>query len=513
MTDTELAGIAVPSFDQDTELLKLAELDHPDYLNKRDTAAKMFGWPKGELDKVVERLRTKTRNDSGPGDRIAFTDIEPWNYPVDGIQLLDDLTKEIRRFVAVDKKAIHAVAAWCLFTHAFEAFEISPRLFLTSPEKRCGKTTLLKVINKIVRKPMLASNTSPSAMFRLADAEQPTIMLDEADGYIKENEDFRNLINAGHEIDNCKVIRVTGEGTNMTPSVFRIWVPFVIAGIGKLQSTIEDRSIIIRMRRRLGNEKVENARRKNLKSLEIFARKSARWGADNIERLKGMEPAMPDSLNDRACDNWEPLLSIADVIGGDWPDKLREAAIALELAADADDDASAGVMLLSDCWQIFEEENTDRISSKNLIVSLNDLEGRPWCEWRRGNPITQNGVSRLLKTFGIAPSQMRIGTSNLRGYDKRNFKEPFYRYVQSEKTSISSPYPKSGYYNATNGAELPQNGNSQPLQDSDLYHLQNPENPQNTNVCNVVTVSKGGTGAKREKSDNSATSKTWANEI
>lgn len=513
MTNTELDGMEVPAFDQDTELLRLAELDRPDYLNKRNEAAKMFDWPKSELDKVVEGLRTKTRDNSGPGDRIAFTEIEPWNYPVDGNQLLEDITKGIRRFVAMDETAIHAVAAWCLFTHAFDAFEISPRLFFTSPEKRCGKTTALKVINKIVRKPMLASNTSPSAMFRLADAEQPTIMLDEADGYIKENEDFRNLINAGHEIDNCKVIRVTGEGTNMVPTVFRIWVPFVIAGIGKLQSTIEDRSIIIRMRRRLGNEKVENARRKNLKSLEIFARKAARWGADNIERLKGMEPAIPDSLNDRACDNWEPLLSIADVIGGEWPDKLREAAVALELAADEDDDASAGVMLLSDCWQIFEEENTGRISSKNLIVSLNDLEGRPWCEWRRGNPITQNGVSRLLKIFGIAPSQMRIGGSKVRGYEMSRFAEPYNRYAQIEKTSPDALTPNSKRYTGTNGSELPKTGTLQPVQDSEVYRLQNPKNPQNTNVCTGVPLEKGDMGQKRENAENTEPSNAWKDQV
>jgi len=503
MIEKELEGIDVPTFDQDIELLLLAELDHPSYLNKRSEAAEKFGWPKGELDKVVQGLRTTNNNDNDPGKRIAFPEIEPWPHAVDGAQLLEDICNGIRRFVAMEDEAIRAVAGWCVFAHAFPAFEVSPRLFFTSPEKRCGKTTALKVLNKILPKPMLASNASPSGMFRLIDAKQPTVMLDEADGFVRDSEDFRNLLNAGHEIDSCNVVRVVGDGANMEPKVFRVWAPFVIAGIGKLQSTIEDRSIIIPMRRRLSHETVDAARRKNLKDLEVLARKAARWASDNVNRLKGMEPTMPDSLHDRACDNWEPLLSIADVIGGEWPEKLRAAAVALELSASSDEDDTAGVMLLSDCWQVFEEKNVTRISSQDLTDALNQLEGRPWGEWRRGNPISLNGVAKLLKGFGIAPDQMKISGSKFRGYQKDWFSEPYNRYVQAEKQPTDASTPETNRYPGTNGGKLPETGTLQPVPDSEGYHPENPENPRKTAASTGVPVGNGDAGPEDVPDDNS----------
>ena len=41
-------------------------------------------------------------------------------------------------------------------------------------------------------------------------------------------------------------------------------------------------------------------------------RKAARWVKDNLEALRRADPEVPQELHDRACDNWRPLIAIAD---------------------------------------------------------------------------------------------------------------------------------------------------------------------------------------------------------
>ena len=105
---------------------------------------------------------------------------------------------------------------------------------------------------------------------------------------------------------------------------------------------------------------------------------------------------MPDGLDGRAADNWRPLISIADMAGGDWPGRARAAAAAIS-SSDGRDDSSARVMLLEDIWRVFQEQDTDRLFSADLVSALVEMEDRPWPEWRRGNPLSPAAMSRLLK--------------------------------------------------------------------------------------------------------------------
>ncbi len=503
-----------PVIDVDAELLRLADLDKVAYLQERKASAKALDWPVSELDKMISDLRSTGAKKDGPGSDVLFATIEPWPHPVDGAVLLDEIFAQISRFVAADTPQKYAVSVWALFAHAFDAFEISPRLLVTSPEKRCGKSTLLRVINKLVPKPLFAANASPSTMFRLADSEQPTLILDEVDGYVKDSEDHRNLVNAGHAIENCHILRNVGEGANMTPSVFRIWCPMVLAGIGRLQDTIEDRSIILRMRRRKASEQVVKARRKELKEIEYLARKAARWASDNIDALTGLEPFVPQELNDRAGDNWEPLLAIAHVVGGPWPDRIRAAAIVLSCDETADDDATVGVMLLSDAWQIFTDMGVDKLRSKELVAALVELEDRPWPEWRRGNPITPTSISRLLKPYGIAPNQMRFdyGAPG-KGYEKSRFQEPYERYVLGEKTHTEPLSPKSKRNTETNGGMVPKTGVSEPKQKGEMFRLGKAEISQQSPVCFGVSAENGESGSVSSISEDLTPSDKWHEDL
>src|SRR5207249_2112173 len=131
---------------------------------------------------------------------------------------------------------------------------------------------------------------------------------------------------------------------------FSCWCPKVIATIKHLPETLADRCIVIRMQRKSSREKCERLR--TLEGTEL-RRKCARFVMDHSEEIARAQPEIPEDLNDRAADIWEPLLALADLAGGDWPEKARKAA--LGLTAIAQEESPIGALLL-DLMIMFVQE-------------------------------------------------------------------------------------------------------------------------------------------------------------
>jgi Protein of unknown function (DUF3631) len=232
-----------------------------------------------------------------------------------------------------------------------------------------------------------------------------------------------------------------------------VWAPKIIAKIGALPDTIASRSIIISMRRRTKDEPIERWRDEKAGTLKALAQQAARWGKDHADTLKRAEPDEPAGLNDRTADNWRPLFAIADLAGGVWPARARAAAAALSGGESTEDDWVGG-KLLRDIRDLFDRrreeaearglrrKNVDRLSSIQLAGELGGLAERPWSEYRRGKPITQAQLARLLKPYGIASKTIRVATGDGewvgRGYDREQFEEAFARYL-AEPPSCSTP--------------------------------------------------------------------------
>lgn len=412
---------------EDRRLAELAALSPVGYDRIRDKAAKEIGIRVATLDKEVEKRRpkTETEDEGKTGRALKLAALQPWPEPVDGAKLIAELVDQIRRFVMLTREAAIAVALWIAHAHVFEAFSISPRLAVISPEKRCGKTTLLRVIQALVPKPLSAVNITPAATFRTVEAFRPTLLIDEADAFLGDNEELRGVLNSGHERDG-QVVRLVGD--DFEPRAFSTFCPVAIALIGRLPATLEDRSVVVSMRRRLRSELVERFRSDRVEHLHEHARKIARFVEDHKDVLRDADPGMPEGLHDRACDNWRPLLAIADCAGGDWGRRAREAALTLSGQEDADEQ-SRGVMLLADIQRVFAEKKTDRISSTDLVSALADLPDRPWGAWAKGKPISTARVARLLRPFGITPSTVRIGEKTPNGYQLSQFEDAFDRYL------------------------------------------------------------------------------------
>ena len=377
--DKDAADVQPEPLSDDTSILiaELAGMSPIEYDQRRKEAAEKLRIRVETLDQEVKqaRLANQPQATTTNGTAIFMEEVELWPEPVDGAELLNELAATFKRHVALPDFADALLALWVVFTYAMDAAFTAPILAITSPQKRCGKTTLLALLSQFVHKPLSASNITAAAFFRSIEKWMPTLLVDEADTFLKDKEELRGVINAGHTRSTAYVIRTVGD--DHEPTQFNVWGAKAIAMIGALPDTIADRSINVTMRRRRPDEKIEKLRVDRTGSFNDLARRCARWSSDNMGRLKAADPSMPDSLHDRAADNWRPLLAIADAVGGKWPELARKAAVVLSGSDSADDD-SAGVMLLTDIQTIFKEDGSLHLASADIVKKLVKIEERPW---------------------------------------------------------------------------------------------------------------------------------------
>ena len=228
---------------------------------------------------------------------------------------------------------------------------ISPILAIVSPERRCGKTTFLSLLAGLVHRPLSTANITPAALFRSVELWTPSLLVDEADTFIHASDEIRGVLNSGHQKVNAQIIRCVGDDNE--PRCFKTWGPKAIALIGKMHPTLTDRSIAIPMARKLPGDTVTRLRHQAAEDLRELRRKCARWSTDHQAALMKEEPKLPAELNDRARDNWEPLLAIANQAGGNWPQRALTSIRAL--VRDEIENESDSIILLEDIQDLFNQ--------------------------------------------------------------------------------------------------------------------------------------------------------------
>jgi hypothetical protein len=432
--------------DVDAEINRLAALSPVQYEHERKTAAERLNIRAAILDKLVAAERPD--DDVRQGHAISFPEPESWPERVDGAALLNSIADAIRSYVVL-ADFVRDTALWALHTYLLDCFSVSPRLAVCSPDKQCGKTTLLDVLGGIVLKPLPTANVTASAVFRVVEAHRPTLLVDEADTFLRDNDELRGIINSGHRRGGS-VLRTVGD--EHEPRSFATYSACAIALIGKLPDTLHDRSVVVDLKRRLPSEAISQFRLDRAGHLAALASQAARWCADHADRIGEADPGLPDSVYNRVADNWRPLLAVADAAGGEWPERARQALAQSQAAVD---DQSRLGLLLADIKAIFAEKGGDRLGSLELVSALGAIEGRPWAEYRHGKPITQNQLARTLKSLGIAPERIRDSDKQARGYLLARFSDAFERYLPSE----GGPQPSQRH-------KCDEQGTSKPFQPS-----------------------------------------------
>ena len=409
----------------------LAALSPLDYDRTRIATAKALNVRPATLDTMVRAARKEEQTESG----LVFDDLEPWPDPVDGATLLSEIALTVHRFIVCQSETAYAVALWAAMTWFMDVVQVAPLAVITAPEKRCGKSQLLFLLSRLVYRPLTASNISTAALFRTIDALRPTMLVDEADSFMKENEDMRGLLNSGHTRDGAYIIRVVGD--DHEPKRFNTWGAKALAGIGRIADTLMDRAVVLELRRKLPHEQVERLRYAEPGLFDTLAAQLCRFAEDNQEAVRLSRPDLPGKLNDRAQDNWEPLLAIADVVGGQWPALARDAA--LKLSGAVDPGLTIGTELLSDIQEIFESKKVDRISSVDLIAALCEDEEKPWATYNHGFQIKPRQVAKRLSEYGISSNTIRVNGTTAKGFTRPQFEDAFVRYLTLSPVSSVTP--------------------------------------------------------------------------
>lgn len=376
----------------------------------------------------LDRLTQDNAIDGSEGDPEIFPEVTLWPDPVNGAELLEDLTAIIRRHVIADPVTIHAAALWATFTWFIDVLNVAPIANITAPEKRCGKTVLLGVLARLVCRPLPASNIAPAALFRALQLWHPTLLMDEVDAFLAAHEEARGILNAGFTRDAAYVIRCVGD--DHTPTRFSVWGAKALCGIGKIAGTLADRSIPLRLRRKLTGERTVKIRHADASAFAELGSKLARFAIDNREAVRTARPPEVEGLNDRANDCWESLLAVAEVAGGDWPRIARSAAVSLHgLEEDA---PSTGAELLASIQDAFDGKRANSLATTTLLEALAEDEEAPWAAWNRGKPMTSHQLAKRLSEFGIKPTTIRIGLHTPKGYKREQFEEAFRRYLSAD---------------------------------------------------------------------------------
>jgi hypothetical protein len=328
----------------------------------------------------------------------------------DGVKLLEEIERYLRRYLILPAHAYLAIALWALATHAVLTFDCFPYIAAVSAAKRSGKTRLAEVLELLVRKPWRGTAPSPAALYRMLEGA-PTLLLDETEALNGKSKSETMVIllavlNAGHRkgatIPRC-------DGPRQEVRHFPVYGPKFFAAIGRLPDTLLDRSIVIHMKRRSKAQLVERFRMaratEESKPIHERAAQFVQTYAADIERAyQEVLAADLKFLNDRDADLWTPLFTLCSVVGPERRGELEKCALVMSAAKANDDiDDSYSLVLLRDIREVWPD-GEEKFETSLLLERLKGLEESPWKE----HELTPRKLARLLRPFEVESRTIRL---------------------------------------------------------------------------------------------------------
>jgi Protein of unknown function (DUF3631) len=362
-----------------------------------------------------------------------------------GAHAIGRLATHIRSYIAMPDMTALVIACWVAAAYLIDVWDRFPHLCIVSPEKRCGKTTLLDVLFHVVPKPRPTSNISAAALYRLVELDKPTLLMDEAQSLSRrgseQSEVIREMLNAGIG----KIAKVTRCGGERYEEIveFSVYCPKAFAMIGTPDGVLGDRSLPALLKRKTNADVVKRYRSKHVENESAELREAlSTWTAE----IKDAAAKIYDSLepftiqNDRMAELLLPLQTVLalaelgtkaeiDVFpghtqNGKW---LMEYAFSLDARDKEIETQTPGVRLLTAIREIFREQNTTGMRTTNLILHLASRVEEPWATYCRGTNITPEALANLLRPYGIRSSRNK--DQAWRGYFAVHFQEAWKRYL------------------------------------------------------------------------------------
>ncbi|HEY6351137.1 MAG TPA: DUF3631 domain-containing protein [Candidatus Angelobacter sp.] len=353
------------------------------------------------------------------------------------VELLDSIAKFLRQYLVCDEHQFTILALWIAHTWCFRNFSTAAYLHIRSADSQSAKTLCLKLLAALSDSPWLATGThwrsimdnlltparrvTPGKPF--AGAPPYTIFLDDCHHTFAstERQPVLALLNSGSQSD-CSYVEDLHR--------YNVFGPKAFAGNRALPRSLAARCIPILFRRKKPSDLVARFNPHAASSAAHLAHELASWAAANsavFAKIAFQPPSrVPPGFSARELDCAEPLLHIADHVGGPWPERARVAlAAAFKLADD-----SLALELLSDIRALFFlKEDPACLATRDLLTMLIGVEHRPWGAWKNGSGSARR-LAALLHPFGIIARNFNKGSgSNFRGYKRESFLDVWERYL------------------------------------------------------------------------------------
>lgn len=461
-------------------IARLAALHPLDYDRVRINEAKKLDCRPATLDSLVRSERKDFAT-----EKSLIEQTKPYHSAVNMPDVLNEIRAIFNRHAILPQHADVALTLWCCFSWFIEAVHFAPILIIRAPESECGKTTVKDIVEMFVRRPLSSEGVTVAALFRVVEQEMPTLLLDDCDSWLLRdpNDERHSLINSGHKRGG-KVLRCVGDNHDL--KAFSTYCAKVLAFIGKSKDTLHNRSIEVVLRRKMPGERIESMRGIDRSSIDLIRSKLARLEIDCFAAVADARPSLPSGIDNRAADNWEQLLAVADVAGEEWPGLGREAATAL--TKDKEPVVSTSAEMLTDIQHIFESRGVTRIRTIDLVEALCTDPEAGWQTYNHGRPITPRQVAKRLSEYGIRPKSIRFSYNDTtKGYERDQFSDAFDRYI--------APPPENGILSAT----PPQPNNHEALSVAD-NPPQNPSATQSATPKPSPVLDCGGVADKNPQS-------------
>jgi hypothetical protein len=391
-------------------------------------------------------------------EKLNIPVVEPWAEPVDGLALAAELEATVRTYITASEGDYTIVPLWVFHSYAIPEglFRVTPRLAITSPQKGCGKTTLLDIVMEVSYRGITTSDVSNAVFFRVTEKLKASVGIDERDRGSRKELD--TLINDGWSARRRGGVMRMDKGSDdtLSVSVYRVFVPVALAGIGGVGSdTLRDRCVEVRLHRQTEEEAKPKLTDAALEAMLPLASRLLRWISDHRDALL-TAPRMADipGMTNRALDNWSVLFAIAYTLGGEWPGRVIRAASALVDQQVTSVPDTNGIELVTDIIRIAEDHARRRqveggwsalsFPSDDLVKRLHALDDGKWKEMGDSGRqvLTANKMARLLHPFGIRPDRLERAVrgrrvsggprGQARGYRMSDFREVRVRYIRDQ---------------------------------------------------------------------------------
>jgi hypothetical protein len=344
--------------------------------------------------------------------------------------VIQEIQEYLHKYIVfADEMYSLPIALWIIATFMYLDFDAFAYLVITAATKRSGKTRLWELIQFCCSNPCPSGALTPAAIYKTMSEDRPTMGFDEAETLSSEAAStMRAILNMGYRKGSV-VRRVIGNEVKE----YEVYCPKVFILIGRAYDTLNDRSIIVQMKRGEPKERFVWERAKTEGA--ILREKIAALVEENRSAIIDcfQNFGRIDFLNDRDEEIWMPLFSLCKVL--DKPSLKQLGMNAVDIATSKTQEATTyrNLMSADEEGKAQDDEYSRRLLMDMLAVcgkadyvrsaeALERLMALPLAPWRKykGTGLEYNRIGMMLDRFGLQPGNQRVGKKVVKAYKRKD---------------------------------------------------------------------------------------------